>query len=122
MDRHTTIRLIYPCRSGNVSYLLLGHACSCVLILLFTLAEFGCGNFLGQDAEVIDGNERLAAQVKVALAQDSLLNAAPIDVKANNGVVTLGGFVEDESQREQARKAARSVAGVQSVVNKITIK
>ena len=105
-----------------MSSLLFGRTGSFILILLFTLTGVGCGIFLGQDAAVADRNERLAAKVKIALAQEPLLNAAPIDVKANNGVVALGGFVEETSQREQATKAARKVTGVQSVINNIQIK
>ena len=116
------IHFIDHCKTSDEAHLLAGRPCLYALALLFALAGVGCGNFLGQDAGVVDRNERLAAQVKVALAQDPLLNAAPIDVKADNGVVTLGGFVEDESQREQATKAARRVTGVQSVINKIQIK
>lgn len=91
-------------------------------ILLVLLAVTGCGNRLGQDAAVLDENERLAAQVKVALVEEQGLNAAPIDITAHNGVVTLEGFLEAESQRQRATEAALRVKGVESVINYIHIK
>ncbi len=95
---------------------------SVFVTLLAILAAVGCGNLLNQDSEALDKNERIAALVKVALAQEPGLDAAPIDIKAQNGVVTLGGFVESASNRQQASKAASRVAGVLSVINDIHIK
>ncbi|MDT3778779.1 BON domain-containing protein [Nitrospira sp. MA-1] len=92
----------------------------CVLFLTFNAA--GCGTHLGADAEVSDRNEQMAAEVKVALVQEAGLNAAPIDVKVQNGVVTLGGFVEKESHRQAAERAAGRVGGVQSVINHLQVK
>lgn len=94
--------------------------CVCVLCLIFTGA--GCGTHLGADAEVSDRNEQMAAEVKVALVQEAGVNAAPIDVKVRKGVVTLGGFVEKESYRQAAERAAGRVGGVESVINEIQIK
>lgn len=95
---------------------------SCLLALVITLAEGGCWNRLGQDADVLDENERIAAQVKVELVREPGLDAAPINIKVHDGVVTLEGFLEDESKRQQATQAALRVSGVQSVLNKLQIK
>ncbi|GJL69807.1 MAG: hypothetical protein NPIRA06_24420 [Nitrospirales bacterium] len=93
-----------------------------VCVLFLTLTAAGCGTHLGADAEVSDRNEQIAAEVKVALVQEAGLNAAPIDVKVHNGVVTLGGFVEKESHRQAAEKAAAHISGVESVINTIQVK
>lgn len=93
-----------------------------VFILAVAFATVGCGNRIGQDAEVSEKNEKLAALVKVALVQESGVNAAPIDIKVQNSIVTLGGFVEKEPQRQAAEMAARRVRGVKSVINTIQIK
>lgn len=98
------------------------HHIAPLLIMAFVLAAFGCGTPLGQDAEVSDRNEYIAAKVKVALVQEAGLDAAPIDITVRNGVVTLGGFVEKEPQRLAAEKAAVLVSGVDSVINNIQIK
>lgn len=92
-----------------------------LLIMAFVLAGFGCASPLGHDAAVSDRNEYIAARVKVALVQEGL-DAAPIDIAVRNGVVTLGGFVEKEPQRQAAEKAAINVPGVDSVFNNIQVK
>lgn len=50
------------------------------------------------------------------------LDAAPINITVRNGVVTLGGFVEKDPQRQAAEKAASNVPGVDSVINDIQVK
>lgn len=97
-------------------------ACIGILLLATMLSAVGCWNRPDPDTETVENNEKLAAQVKVALVQESKLNAAPIDIRVHDGVVTLEGFLENESQRQQAVQAAKSVTGVQSVVNNIQIK
>ncbi len=95
----------------------------CLLTLIFLLVTVdGCATGLGHDEDVSSVNEKIAAEVKLALVQEPKLNAAPIDITVNQGVVTLGGFVEEESQRQQAAQAARGVQGVESVINNIQIK
>jgi hypothetical protein len=93
-----------------------------LLILASALAAIGCWNRPGQDTEELQENEGIIAKVKVALVQEPGLDAAPIDIKFHNGVVTLVGFLEDESQRQQAAQAAQNVTEVRSVVNNIQIK
>lgn len=93
-----------------------------LLILASALAAIGCWNRPGQDTEELQENERIIAKVKVALVQEPGLDAAPIGIKIHNGVVTLEGFLEDESQRQQAAQAAQNVTEVRSVVNNIQIK
>lgn len=97
------------------------HHIPAVLIMAFVFASFGCGSPLGHDAEVSDRNESIAGKVKVALMQEGL-DAAPINITVRNGVVTLGGFVEKDPQRQAAEKAASNVPGVDSVINDIQVK
>ncbi|HSF09372.1 MAG TPA: BON domain-containing protein, partial [Nitrospirales bacterium] len=92
-----------------------------LFIMALLLAAFGCASPLGHDAEVSERNEYIAARIKVALVQEGL-DAAPIDIAIRNGVVTLGGFVEKEPQRQAAEKAAINVPGVDSVLNNIQVK
>ncbi len=92
----------------------------CILLSLLFLV--GCGAHLGQDDKISDKNEEILAQVKLALVKNTRIDAAPLDVEVNKGVVTLSGFVEDEEQREQAIKVAENIKGVRSVLNKIQIK
>lgn len=95
----------------------------CLLILTYLLMTVGgCSAGLGHDDNVSSVNERIAAEVKLALVKEPNLNAAPIDITVNNSVVTLNGFVEEESQRQQAAQAANRVKGVESIINNIQIK
>ncbi len=98
------------------------HILSALFIMAFVVSAFGCGTPLGHDAEVSDRNEYIAARVKVALMREAGLDAAPINITVRNGVVTLGGFVEKEPQRQAAEKAAAHVTGVDSVINQIQVK
>jgi len=50
------------------------------------------------------------------------LNVAEIGVIANNGVVTLTGIVDSFAKKMEAEEAAKNVAGVKAVVEKIEIK
>ncbi|GJL57760.1 MAG: hypothetical protein NPIRA03_06170 [Nitrospirales bacterium] len=93
-----------------------------LFIMAFVVAAFGCSTPLGHDAEVADKNEYVAARVKVALMREAGLDAAPINITVRNGVVTLGGFVEKEPQRQAAEKAVARVPGVDSVINNIQVK
>lgn len=93
-----------------------------VFLLVVSLVLGGCGIRSGAASPAHQRNESLAAAVKVELVKEPRLNAGPIDVRVLNGVVTLNGFVEDESQRQQAIHAAQRVAGVKSVIDHLQIK
>lgn len=68
------------------------------------------------------GDSAVTAKVKSALVSDKGINSNDISVETSNGVVTLSGFVNDESQVERAVSATRTVDGVTSVNNKLNIK
>ncbi len=107
---------------SHQSWLFGSWTISCLLVLSGLVVADGCGTPLGSDTEVSEQNVRIAAQVKMALVQESGLNAAPIDIQVRDGIVTLGGFVEHEAQRESAKHAAQQIRGVKAVVNNIKIK
>jgi osmotically-inducible protein OsmY len=64
----------------------------------------------------------LTAKVKAALIESPDTKAHQITVETSNGVVQLGGFVNNEQARAAATTVAMSVAGVKSVSNEIAIK
>lgn len=64
----------------------------------------------------------LTAQVKTALIESPDTKAHEITVETNQGVVQLGGFVNNEKAKAAASTVARSVKGVKNVENKISIK
>jgi len=64
----------------------------------------------------------IAKAVADALEWNSSVPVEAIDVKVENGRVTLRGEVDWNFERQAAENAARRVTGVKSVVNMITIK
>lgn len=66
-------------------------------------------------------NEALQQDVENAIKWEPLLNAAEIGVTAKDGIVTLTGVVNSYAKKLEAEDAAKNVAGVKVVVEKITI-
>jgi hyperosmotically inducible protein len=67
-------------------------------------------------------NAALEASVTARLLEDPMLGTYPVDVKTDNGVVTLSGDVPTQMLKQRAARVARSVNGVTAVVNNITVK
>jgi osmotically-inducible protein OsmY len=67
-------------------------------------------------------NEVLQQDVQEAIKWEPLLNAAEIGVIAKEGVVTLTGTVNSYAKKMEAEAAAKSIAGVKAVVEKIEVK
>jgi len=66
-------------------------------------------------------NETLQKDVQEAIKWEPLLNAAEIGVTAKDGVITLTGIVNCYSKKSEAEDAAKNVAGVKAVVEKIEV-
>lgn len=65
----------------------------------------------------------IKAAVKAKLAADVKLSTLTnIEVNSTNGVVTLAGQVNDESDRIQAERVTRTVDGVVRVNNELQVK
>ena len=67
-------------------------------------------------------NAELQKDVQDAIKWEPLLNAAEIGVTVKDGVVTLTGTVDSYSKKSEAETAAKNVAEVKAVVEKIEIK
>lgn len=67
-------------------------------------------------------NEELQKDVQDAIKWEPLLHAAEIGVTTKDGVVTLSGTVSNFAKKLEAENAAKSVAGVKAVVEKIDVK
>jgi BON domain len=87
-----------------------------VLWLALSLA-LGAGVGCGKKPD----DAKISSEIQGKFSQDSGLSAKPLTVQANNGVVTLGGTVDNEAQREAASRQAASVAGVKEVVNNLQV-
>lgn len=95
-----------------------------VSLLLGALMLVGCAVPATDDdvTDKPDPNLVLEMKIKAALVAEPSLNAAAIEVTANNQAITLGGFVETQAQRQRAAEVARKVPGVREVISNITVK
>ncbi|EDZ99175.1 transport-associated protein [Burkholderia sp. H160] len=66
-------------------------------------------------------NRALRRQVYAAIGKHKEISAGSISVIAKGGAVTLNGTVTDASQINQVEEIAKSVPGVTSVTNKLTV-
>lgn len=64
---------------------------------------------------------KVAASVKTALSLNSSLRPYSIDVRSENGVVTLTGRVSSPEERERAEQVAAAVPDVTRVANQIQV-
>jgi osmotically-inducible protein OsmY len=67
-------------------------------------------------------DSELKRDVELELKWDADIDATDIAVNAKNGVVTLTGFVRSYSQKLEAERAAKRVAGVIGVANDIDVR
>ena len=64
---------------------------------------------------------KISSEIQDKFSQDSGLGAKQLAVKADGGVVTLSGTVDNDAQREAAGKQAASIAGVKTVINNLEV-
>jgi hyperosmotically inducible protein len=72
-------------------------------------------------AEATD-DAMITAKVKTALIAEPLTKARQINVTTEAGVVHLGGFVDNTTEKNKASEVARTVSGVKAVRNELEIK
>ncbi len=61
-------------------------------------------------------------QVRLKLATDQIVKGGALQVEVKQGVVTLGGQVEQKKQKDRATTLAKKVKGVKQVINNITLR
>jgi len=64
---------------------------------------------------------RISADIQSKFSQDSGLSSKQLTVQSANGVVTLGGTVDNDAQRDAAARYAASAVGVKEVVNNLVV-
>ena len=64
----------------------------------------------------------ITTKVKAALLKEPELKSLKVSVETLHGEVLLSGFVQDESQRQKAMKAAVAVNGVTSVKDALVVR
>jgi hyperosmotically inducible protein len=111
------------------------HVVRCVgsaLIVLTTLSAYAQGGSAPAVAPAVAqsssvkamraANRQLQKQVRKALTRTKGLNGSGISVQARSGVVTLQGWVPEQSQAALATQAAEGVPGVTSVKSELTVR
>ncbi len=64
----------------------------------------------------------ITAGIKTAMLQDTQMKSMDVAVVTRKGEVQLSGFVDNELQATHAIEVAKSVSGVQSVINNLKVK
>jgi hyperosmotically inducible protein len=64
----------------------------------------------------------ITAGIKTAMLQDAQMKSMDVAVVTRKGEVQLSGFVDNELQATHAIEVAKSVSGVQSVINNLKVK
>ena len=67
-------------------------------------------------------DDTISDSVRVKLAGDQLVGVLNFDVTVKQGVVTIGGSVDQKSLKSRVERIAKKVKGVKSVVNNIEVK
>ena len=94
--------------------------CALALVLAAVLALGGCATSC--PAGGCPDDQKLAQAVEAAMAQHTELQAPnQISVQCIRGTVYLNGQVATELQRSTAKSVAKSVPGVQKVVDNIAL-
>lgn len=88
----------------------------CTLLLIAFAAAGLC------HAKNAQTDDMIYNDVRIKLASDQVVKGGALQVDVKQGVVTLGGAVELDKQKERAEKLARKVKGVKQVINTITIR
>ena len=84
-----------------------------VLLLAILTVGVGCTK--------APNDAQLASDIQSKLVSDSGLQGKQLGVKAENGMVTLTGTVDNEGQREAAARYASAEPGVKQVVNNLQV-
>jgi hyperosmotically inducible periplasmic protein len=69
--------------------------------------------------KVEDGS--ITAAIKMKFANDEVVSASNIDVDTSNGVVTLNGTVDSQTEANRAVELAQAVSGVKNVRSNLII-
>lgn len=86
-------------------------------ILLVCLLLAGASNVFGQSKE----DDRIYDQVRLRLAGNAEVKGAAIEVKVQDGVVTLLGKVRNDKAKQKAESLTHKIKGVKKVINQLQI-
>jgi len=91
------------------------------VLLAFALAGCAATTLRESSGEYLDDTV-ITARVKASLLAHREVSAAQINVETFKGRVQLSGFVKSKLQRFEAEAIARSIPGVNEVINDIQLR
>jgi osmotically-inducible protein OsmY len=77
---------------------------------------------VGTAADKVISDDMIYDNVRIKLASDAVVKGGALNVDVKQGVVTLGGMVENTRQKDRAAKLTKSVKGVKQVINNLNLK
>jgi hyperosmotically inducible periplasmic protein len=90
------------------------------LVLIVAFFGLACGSINRVTPAELD-NAAMEADVRGKIAQAVPEKTFAIQVKVDNGVVTLSGHAKSQSDIDKIIAAARSVSGVRSVISNLHV-
>jgi osmotically-inducible protein OsmY len=95
----------------------------CLVLLMLVAMFVACASTPTQEStgEYVDDSV-ITTKVKSLLVKDDFLKSFDISVKTYKGTVQLSGFVASQKAVDKAGEIARSVKGVKSLKNDLTVK
>ena len=91
-------------------------------VLLAGVVSAGCQATTGKSLSENVDDSKVTAEVKTKLVADRAKNLLAVNVDTNQGVVYLIGNVDTAEQKAEAERIAKSVKGVQRVVNNLQVR
>jgi hypothetical protein len=95
--------------------------CLVILMLIATFAACTSTSTKESTGEYVDDSV-ITTKVKALLANDDFFKSFQISVETYKGIVQLSGFVNSQQAVDKAGQIARSVQGVKSVKNNLSVK
>ena len=95
----------------------------CLMLLMLIGTFVACASTSKQSGmgEYVDDTV-ITTKVKSQLAADDFLKSFEISVETYKGIVQLSGFVDSQKAIDTAGKIAKTVKGVTSVKNNLSVK
>lgn len=95
---------------------------SAPLLAAALLFAAGCSRDDGKSVGQNIDDAAISTKVKAAFAQDPSVKAIDVKVDTHLGAVQLSGWVNTAEEKAKAEQLAKTVAGVKSVENRISLK
>jgi hyperosmotically inducible protein len=92
------------------------------IAMLAMLTLVACSSTSGRTAGENIDDATITAQVKSKLAAEKVSTLTKVDVDTNLRTVYLSGVVDSEETKQRAASIARSVKGVNAVVNNLSVR